>query len=206
MTAREYISTLAPKWYVALFRVFVGYYYLHVGVNLMLGVRSDGDFLKNKLVALESVPQLSWFQPYLQTVVDPVRDAGFLTVLLVAAPALLGVSLVIGLFTRVSSLLGALLVANIYLVQFNSAAVTHRMSLELQFAALLTLCFAGAGRTYGIDGVFWKNRLIAKRIATADDPRRSEPRVPIIKDLPSIPLSDNKPSLRPPEGSGPKAS
>ena len=64
---------------------------------------------------------------------------------------------------------------------------------SLPAAACAVLVFAAAGRAYGIDAIFWKHRILATR-ETGPDPRKAEPRVPIIKDLPPIPLSESKPT------------
>jgi uncharacterized membrane protein YphA (DoxX/SURF4 family) len=144
------------------------------------------------MAGYEAARQLPWFDAYLRHVVDYVRDSAFFTPMLVAAPILLGLSLVLGLFTRVGSLVGALLVVHIYLVRFYSASGLELMLLELQFAVLMTLLFSAAGRSFGLDALFWRHRILAT-YPSDPGPRMAEPRVPVFKDLPPIPLSEGKP-------------
>ena len=202
MTVRDHIRLNAPKGYLVLLRVFMGAFYLRVALGRALALQADPGMLKSRLAALEATTQFAWFERWLGWVVDPLRDSVFLPMLWVGAPLLLGLSLALGLFTRTGAALGALAVAHVWLLRFHSAGAPELMFLELQFATLAALAFAAAGRAYGIDAIFWKHRVLATH-ETGPDPRKAEPRVPIIKALPPIPLSESKPTGifggRPPE-------
>ena len=90
MTSEEYIREKAPKWYVVLLRLFMGYYFLYVGVSRFLHWREDAEFLKNKLETLAGAAQFAWFQTYLDRVILPLKEksASLFTWLLIAAPLL----------------------------------------------------------------------------------------------------------------------
>jgi len=193
MNVYETIRQQTPRWYLVLLRVFMGTFYLRVALGRVLALQADPNVLKQRLATLEATRQFGWFEGWLGWTVDPLRDLVVLPMLWVGAPLLLGLSLALGLFTRLSSAVGAVLIAHVWLLRFHSGSAPELMFLELQFAALAVLCFAAAGRSFGIDAIFWKHRVFATHEA-GPDPRKAGPRVPIIKDLPPIPLSESKPT------------
>jgi uncharacterized membrane protein YphA (DoxX/SURF4 family) len=163
MTGEDWISRKAPRWYVVLFRLFMGYYFLYVGLHRVLDLWVDNDALTRRFAALaEPGTQIFWFRPYLDAVMEPIKGTMLFTMLLTAAPLLLGLSLLIGLFTRVSTLLGVLMLLNIYLIKFHGMDESQLLFYQTQTVSLVVLFFAGAGRTFGIDGVFWRNRMRLK--------------------------------------------
>ncbi len=195
MTSRDYIRQAAPQWYVALLRIFMGAFFLRVGWARALELRADAGAFKTKLAALEATTQFAWFGSYFHRAMDPVRDTIFAPALWVAAPILVGASLVLGLFSRIGAAVGALLVAHVWLLRYHSAPARELMLLELQFAVLVMLCVAAAGRTWGIDGIFWRHRMLATYVA--EDSRYVAPRIPVVKDIEPIELSDTKPGSKP---------
>ena len=192
MTALEYLRTNAPKWYVVLLRIFMGAFYLRVAALALRAVNADAATAKGALTAMESARQFPWFQEYVMRVVDPVRGSAFLPALWVAVPGVLGLMLVLGIYTRTASVVAAILVAHAWLLRFHSAGAAELMFLELQFAALVVLCAAAAGRAWGIDAIFWRHRVLATHEG-GPDVRYVEPRLPIIRDIEPIELSETKP-------------
>lgn len=195
MTSHDYLRLNAPKWYVALLRIFMGAFFLRVAWERVLDLRADAGAFKTKLAALEATTQFPWFWSYFQRVLDPVRDTIFAPALWVAAPVVVGVSLVLGLFSRLGAAVGALLVAHVWLLRYHSASTRDLMLLELQFAVLVMLCAAAAGRAWGVDGIFWRHRMLATYVS--DDSIYRAPRVPIVTDIPPIELSDTRPGSKP---------
>jgi uncharacterized membrane protein YphA (DoxX/SURF4 family) len=190
----DQILSTAPRYYVALLRIFMGAFYLRIAIGRIFDVQADAATFKTRLAAYEAAGQFSWFGWWLQRVVDPLRDSYFFPALWVAAPLLLGVALVLGLFTRTAAALGCVLVAHAWLARFHSATSTDLMMLELQFAVLLALCLAAAGRTCGMDGIWWKRRVAAQFPPSED--RYIPQRIPIFKEVEPIPLSENKPGQK----------
>jgi uncharacterized membrane protein YphA (DoxX/SURF4 family) len=190
MTGEDWISRNAPKWYIAVLRLFMGYYFLYVGVRRVLDLMGDRESLAKRYAALAAAPQFPWFKHYLDIVIAPVQGAHLLSPLLTVAPLLLGLSLVLGLFTRTSTLLGVLLVLNIYLLKFHDLAEGQGLFYQMQLVSLLVLLFAGAGRVFGVDALFWRNRMREKYGETSrryDPVVRGESRAS--KTPQSIPLS-----------------
>ncbi len=194
MPIYDQILATAPRYYVVLLRIFMGAFYLRLAVGRVLAVEADPATFKTRLAAYEAAGQFSWFQWYLQRAVDPFRDSHLFAAVWVAAPLMLGVALVLGLFTRTAAALGCLMVAHAWVARFSSAAPADLMMLELQFAMLLVLCLAAAGRTCGMDGIWWKRGVAAKFPPSED--RYIAPRIPVFKEAEPIPLSENKPGSK----------
>jgi len=195
MTGEDWISSKAPRWYMVLFRLFMGYYFLYVGVHRVLDLRVDSEALAKKFATLaEPGTQIFWFRPYLDTVIEPIRGTLVFTLLLTAAPILLGLSLVVGLFTRISTLLGVLMLLNIYLVKFHDMNEYQPLFYQMQIVSLVVLFFAGAGRTWGIDGIFWRNRMRVKYGSETSRTKSAGPTpAPRSKEPEPIPLSSGTP-------------
>jgi uncharacterized membrane protein YphA (DoxX/SURF4 family) len=182
-----------------LLRLFMGYYFLYVGISRFLAWRGNGKVLTERFTELTKAgTQIEWFRVYLDRVIAPISqgEGTVLTILLLAAPLLLGLSLVLGLLTRLSTFLGFLLVLQSCLVKFFGANVDQMLFLQMRMAVLATLFFAGAGRTFGLDAVFWKGRIRRKyepaeaqgaRVTVGQVPRVQ----PTVKREP-IPLAGNK--------------
>ena len=202
MTSEELIARKAPGGAVVVFRLFLACYFIFVGVCGVL------EWQKNKAVVTEKYDalaapgtQIGWFRSYLNATVDKIKDKAVFGWLLLAAPLLLGLSLLLGLWTRLSTLLGVLYVLNLYLIKFvpaldalkKGAAYDFQPLVHvLELAALALLFFAGAGRTFGIDSAFWR-----KRIRTKLEPPAPEPTKTVTKASPSeqfIPLAKTGPA------------
>lgn len=168
MTSEEYIGKKGPRWYVVLLRLYMGGCFLYVGVNRFLAWRAGMQaepkehVVQKGVQRLLSMTQIDWFRTYLDRVIEPIKDSMVLTVLMLAAPLLLGLSLVLGFLTRLGAFLGVLLVLNAYLIRFFDGTPTQLMFLQLQIAVLVTLFLAAAGRTFGIDATFWRHRIRQK--------------------------------------------
>jgi len=195
MAAEDWISRLTPRWYIALLRIFMGYYFLFVGVRRVLDLMGNREALTKRYDDLAAVYQFPWFRHYLDAVIAPIHGTTLFTALLTVAPLLLGLSLVLGLFTRTSTLLGILMVLNIYLIRFHDIGEPQMLFYQLQIVSLLVLFFAGAGRTFGVDALFWRSHMQTKygrEMSKRFDPvQRGESRASRTPE--SIPLSGGEP-------------
>ncbi|HUW57130.1 MAG TPA: hypothetical protein VMZ92_10875 [Planctomycetota bacterium] len=174
MTSEEIIAAKAPRCYVVLFRLFLACYFIFVGVCGVKAWQADkAVFAKQYETLAAPGTQVTWFRSYLNATVNKIKDKPMFGWLLVAAPLLLGLSLLLGLWTRLGSLLGVVFILHLYLIKSPSwdawdKALTNGTPYELplvhlvELAALALLFFAGAGRTFGLDSVFWRKRLRRK--------------------------------------------
>ena len=101
----------------------------------------------------------------------------------------------LGLLTRLSTFLGVVLVLNYLLIKFHhGGAYTYELMLhQMEIASLAVLFLAAAGRTCGLDGIFWRNRVRAKfeppvpremKAAAAKTPAARPELIPLAKEKP----------------------
>ena len=170
MTSEEYIGKEAPRWYIVLLRLFMACYFIFVGVwGLKARLENPVEF-SERFERRAAKTQVG--RSYLNTVVEPIKSKAVFTWLLVGAPLLLGLSLLLGVLTRLSTFLGVLFALHYYLIKFHpalDALLKRQVVYEFQpllhlmeIAALAVLFFAAAGRTFGLDGIFWRSRIRAR--------------------------------------------
>ncbi len=195
MASPERIRNAAPRGYVALLRVFMGAYYLRLAWMRVSELRVSLDAFKPRVAAFDTGSDFSWLQSWLPRVLEFLRDTPVGLGLWVAAPLLLGVSLVLGFYSRLSAALGALLVAIVWLLRFRASSPAELMPLEMEFAVFVVLCLAAAGRAWGLDGFIRRRR--ERAFLASLDTGYVPPRIPIVKDVEPIPLSETKPGSKP---------
>jgi uncharacterized membrane protein YphA (DoxX/SURF4 family) len=171
----------------------MGYYFLHLAWDRIMTDAWQSSFSHDTFFRLfTSIPQFDWFGTYVNRILVPVSGNLVFPLLLTAAPILLGVSLVIGLWTRLSAAFGILYVLHYYLVYFHGPDARVAGLCEMQIAVLVVLLLAASGRTLGLDGYFWRNRVSLKFQPPTQRIDRREPKVPRARDLESIPLSGDE--------------
>ncbi|QQR54541.1 DoxX family membrane protein [Candidatus Peregrinibacteria bacterium] len=147
--------TKSSKFFLFLLRISLGWMYLYAGLTKLL----DPTWTSHGY--LEGAKGLSGFYNWLATpsvlpVVDFMNEWGL---------TLLGVSLILGIFVRLSGVLGALLMLLYYLALGFPYPNEHALIVDehiIYIFALLYLAAIQAGRTWGLDE--WCSRLpICKR-------------------------------------------
>ena len=191
MSGDEVIRRGTPRWTTALLRIATGYVMIAVGVHRLLLWLEDHAVLTKTFERLRGLEQLGWFDRYLSEAIGRLAEYDAFSYLLMAAPMLLGLSLLLGFLTRLSASLGILLVLHTYFITFHSGNVYQALFCQMQIAVLVVLLLSAAGRTFGIDGVLWRRR-VRKRFAHAPKTvdaagRRAAP------DAEPIPLSETRP-------------
>lgn len=216
MTSEEYIGRKAPRWYVVLLRLFMALYFIYIGVCGLNAWRADGAvFAKGFAEVSAEGTQIQWFRPFLDTVIEPIKDNVVFGILLWAAPLLLGLSLLFGLLTRLSTFLGILFVLGLCLIKWHHGKVctlqgishlqdAYTLQLLLHFttiAGLSVIFFSAAGRTFGIDGIFWRNRIrlrfepeVPKELKAAAPRKPVTPVTPVTAGPAPIPLAEPRPA------------
>jgi len=133
-----------------LLRVSLGWMFLYAGITKVLdSTWTSAGYLNN---AKTFVSFYQWLaSPGIIPWVDLVNQWGL---------TLLGIALILGIFVRISALLGALLMLLYYfpVLSFPYAG-THSFLVDdhiIYVFSLLVLSFSKAGRTWGLDRVFNK--------------------------------------------------
>ncbi len=200
MTSEEYIGKNAPRWYIVLFRLYMACWFIFLGVSGVMEWQAKKSVFADRFDKFAaSDTQVGWFRSYLNTAIEPIKNNIVFAILLLAAPLLLGLSLLLGLLTRLSTFLGMLLVLNYLLIKFHHAldlggAYEFQLMLHvMEIAGLAVLFFAAAGRTFGLDGIFWRNRVRAKfEPPVPEEMKAAAAQTPAARATP-IPLAEQKP-------------
>ncbi|MBI2883313.1 MAG: DoxX family membrane protein [Candidatus Methylomirabilis oxyfera] len=139
-------------WYIALLRIFFGYYFLRDGLGKLTGGFTSAGVLEKWLPA-KTADAFGWYKPFLTDVVIPHHQlfAGLVTWGMLLA----GLALLCGLLTRPAALTGIFLTLNFYLAKGGGSPATT--SDQAFMAGLLVVFLTRAGRSFGVD------RLLARR-------------------------------------------
>lgn len=137
--------------YLALLRILVGCLFLLVAWPKVSGRFVNGQALPQQLLSGVQKDPLGWHRAFIESFVIP--HAHFFTYLVIAGELSIGISLVVGLLVRISSLFGAFYNFNIlFSVAYAAGGGTVNYNRVL---ILLHLIFvsASAGRSLGFDGL-----------------------------------------------------
>jgi thiosulfate dehydrogenase (quinone) large subunit len=141
-------------WHVVILRLYVGYYLLQQGILKYHRGFPQTDWFHRQIGDLNKVAIYPWYKSFLIDVVVPHRELfGYLVM---SGEILIGLCLVLGLLTRLSSIVGVFQLLNYY---FAIGIVKGGASLAQQqtfIAILIVLALSDAGRTLGLDGFLFK--------------------------------------------------
>ena len=153
MSQEHRLSQIRRGWSVVLVRIVTGWIFLGYGWRDKL---QDAGFVPGMADTLRKMAGTTaplFYRPFLEQVVIPHSHAFALAV--AWGEVLLGISLLLGAFTNLASLLGILLMANLYLASGSWEAVLY---------GTLCLVFLGfsAGSRWGLDPLLAK--LLPERV------------------------------------------
>jgi thiosulfate dehydrogenase (quinone) large subunit len=141
-------------WYIVILRVYVGYYLLQQGTLKYLRGFPQSDWISRQIGDLNQVEIYAWYKSFLIDVVVPHRELfGHLVAL---GEILIGLCLLLGLLTRLSSIVGVFMLLNYY---FGIGMAKGGASLAQQqtfIVALVVFILSNPGRTVGLDGLLFK--------------------------------------------------
>lgn len=133
-------------WYVALLRIFFGYYFFQDGLGkLTSGFTRPG--VLEKWLTTKTTEAVGWYKPFLTDVAIPHHQlfAGLVTWGMILA----GLALLLGLLTRPAALGGMFMVLNFFLAKGGGSPATT--SDQAFMAGLLVVFLTRAGRSFGFD-------------------------------------------------------
>lgn len=141
-----------PLWYLLPLRVAIGGAFLHASAG-KLGVYLANNELRGALARSASGNPVAFMQQFLSGKAQLWSEP--IAYLLAYGELVVGVALVLGLFTRGASAAGATIVGAYLLAAGHTAPGLYALGL-VGMVALGTLAAAGAGRVVGCDG--WLHR------------------------------------------------
>lgn len=140
-------------WYIAVLRIYVGYYLLWQGLRKYQGNFPKGDWIGRQLGDIASLDLYPWYKQFLLGYVVPHRE--FFGYLVMVGEIAVGACLLVGLFTRFSAVLGLFMLINYYLgpgMARGGAALAHQ---QIFILALAIFVLSRPGRTLGLDGLLF---------------------------------------------------
>lgn len=142
--------------FIVILRVWIGYYFLQQGTRKFLHGFPNSDWIGRQIGNLATIDIYSWYRSFLITVVNPHHVLfGYL---ITWGEIMVGLCLLLGLFTRFSSLIGLFMVLNFY---FGPGMAKGGATLAQQQTFIVTLVvfiLSNPGQTLGLDRFLFKGR------------------------------------------------
>jgi uncharacterized membrane protein YphA (DoxX/SURF4 family) len=140
-------------WYIALLRIYIGYYMLQQGIRKFLRDFPKGDWIGRQIGDIATLDLYSWYKHFLLSYVVPHHELfGYLVMI---GEIAVGVCLLVGLFTRVGAIVGLFLILN-YLFGVGLPRGGATLAQQQTFiVCLMVILISNAGRALGLDGLLF---------------------------------------------------
>jgi thiosulfate dehydrogenase (quinone) large subunit len=143
-------------WYIVILRLYIGYYLLQQGILKYLRGFPQSDWITRQIGDLNKIEIYTWYKSFLINVVAPNRELfGYLVM---SGEILIGICLVLGLFTRLSAILGIFLLLNYYFGPGMARGGAPLAQQQTFIVVLVVLALSNPGRTLGLDALLFKKR------------------------------------------------
>ena len=143
-------------WYIALLRIYVGYYLLYQGIRKYQRGFPHSDWIGRQIGDLATVEIYSWYRTFLSEYVVPNREIfGYLVM---SGEILAGGALLVGLLTRVSALIALFMLINYYLGPGMARGGPSLAQQQTFIVALVIIFLSNAGRSLGLDGLLFTRK------------------------------------------------
>ena len=141
-------------WYLSVLRIYVGYYLFFQGIGKFQRKFPQGDWIGRQVGDIASLDLYPWYKAFLQNYVVPHSELfGYLVM---TGEIAVGVCLLFGLFTRLSALVGLVMLVNYYLGPGTARGGYLLAHQQFYIIALALFVLAGPGRTLGLDGLLFR--------------------------------------------------
>ena len=143
-------------WYIALLRIYIGYYLLQQGIGKFRRDFPHGDWIGRQIGDLATVELYPWYKRFLVDYVVPHQELfGYLVMV---GEIAVGTCLLLGLLTRVSAFVGLFMMIN-YLLGPGMARGGAPLAQQQTFiVSLVIFILSNPGRTLGLDGLLFSAR------------------------------------------------
>jgi len=138
-------------WYIAILRIYIGYYLLQQGIRKFLRDFPKGDWIGRQIGDIPSLDLYPWYKHFLQGYVVPHHELfGYLVMI---GEIAVGACLVLGLLTRFAAVVGLFLIVN-YLLGVGMPRGGAPLAQQQTFiVSLIVIVLSNPGRTLGLDGL-----------------------------------------------------
>lgn len=141
-------------WYIALLRIYIGYYFLQQGIRKFERGFAHGDWIGRQIGDLAAIDLYPWYKSFLVNYVVPHRELfGYLVTF---GEIGVGACLLLGLFTRLGAVVGLFMIINYLLgpgMARGGAILGHQQTF---IVALIVILLSSPGRALGLDALFLK--------------------------------------------------
>jgi thiosulfate dehydrogenase (quinone) large subunit len=141
-------------WYIALLRIYIGYYMLQQGIGKFRRDFPHGDWIGRQIGDLTTIDLFPWYKRFLTDYVVPHHELfGYLVMI---GEIAVGACLLLGFLTRFSAIVGLFMMVN-YLLGPGMARGGASLAQQQTFiVSLVIFILSNPGRTLGLDGLLFK--------------------------------------------------
>jgi uncharacterized membrane protein YphA (DoxX/SURF4 family) len=140
-------------WYLSVLRIYVGYYLFFQGIRKYRRAFPKGDWIGRQIGDLGALDLYPWYKTFLQYYVVPHSELfGYL---IMFGEIAVGACLLLGLFTRLTALVGLFMLVNYYLGPGTARGGSLLAQQHIFIIALVIFVLANPGRTLGLDGLLF---------------------------------------------------
>ena len=141
-------------WYIALLRIYVGYYMLQQGIRKFQRDFPHSDWIARQIGDLATVDLYPWYKKFLLDYVVPHRELfGYLVM---SGEILAGGCILLGFLTRFSAFVALFMVINYYLGVGIAQGGAMLDQQQIFIVALFIFLLSNPGRTLGLDGIIFR--------------------------------------------------
>lgn len=141
-------------WYIALLRVYIGYYILQQGIRKFQRDFPHSDWIARQIGDLSTVDLYPWYKKFLVDFVAPHQELfGYLVTW---GEILVGGCLLLGFLTRWSAFVGLFMLVNYYLGPGMARGGASLAQQQTFIVAMIIFLLANPGRTLGLDGFIFR--------------------------------------------------
>jgi len=150
-------------WYIALLRIYIGYYLLQQGIRKFQRDFPKGDWIGRQIGDIATLDLYPWYKSFLQNYVMPHSE--LFGNLVMAGEIAVGACLLLGFLTRFSACVGLFMLVNYYLGPGMARGGAQMAQQQTFIVALAIIALSNPGRTLGLDGLIFSggNRSRAAR-------------------------------------------
>ncbi len=144
-------------WYLALLRIYAGYYFFQQGLRKWQRDFPHGDWIGRQIGDVPNLDLYPWYKAFLTNYLVPHHELfGYL---IVCGEILVGACLLLGFLTRLAAVVGLFLVINYYLGHGMIRGGAIMAQEQIFVVSLIVFLLSNAGRALGLDGfIFGKGR------------------------------------------------
>lgn len=143
-------------WYIAVLRIYIGYYFLQQGIRKFQRDFPMGDWIGRQIGDLATVDLYPWYKKFLVDYVVPHHQLFGYVVMI--GKILVGACLLLGFLTRAGAYGGLFLVINYWLGIGLARGGAQLAQQQTFIVCLVVIVLSNPGRTLGLDGLLFSAR------------------------------------------------